>query len=134
MTLATLPRSSSLPMSPSQARARVAAAASALQRTIDDLYAADKAQAAQRERDRAESDTKAKRLVSLAQARQATRELRVEVPAKWFWNFSAEALDAFRELAKEAKQQGQRGLADSIERRVDAICTELERIQKRTAR
>jgi hypothetical protein len=94
MTLATLPRSSSLPMSRSQARARVAAAASALQRTIDDLYAADKAQAAQRERDRAESDAKAKRLVSLAQARQATRELRVEVPAKWFWDFSAEALDA----------------------------------------
>ena len=131
MTLATLPRSTSLP--PSPARAKVAAAAAQLQRAIDQLYAEDRERDAQRERARAESDRKAKRFVLMAEARRATRELRVEVPAKFFWDFAAEALDALHELAREAKQHGQQMRAQAIESRIDAACVQLDRIQKREA-
>ena len=131
MTLATLPRSTSL--RPSPGRAKVAAAASALQQAINDLYAEDRERAAQRERNRLRNAAETERLVRLGQARLATRKLRVEVPAKFFWDFSAEALDALRELASEAKQHGQQMRAQAIESRIDAACEQLDRIQKREA-
>lgn len=131
MTLATLPRSTPLP--PSPARAKVAAAAAALQRAIDELYAEDRERAAQRERARAENDAKAAKFLRLAKARQATRAMRVEVPAKFFWDFAAEALDALRELASEAKQHGQQMRAQAIESRIDAACEQLDKIQQQEA-
>jgi len=132
MTLATLSRSP--PFRPSPARARVAQAAAQLQAAIDALYEEDKARARERERARQESDAKAKRLTLMAEAREATRGLRVEVPTKFFWDFSAEALDAMRELAAAARRNGEQMRAQAIEARVDGFCGELDKIQRREAR
>ena len=131
MTLATLPRST--PLRPSPGRAKVAAAAAALQQAIDDLYREDREREAERERNRQRNAAETERLVRLGKARLATRKLKVEVPAKFFWDFAAEALDAMRELAREAKQHGQQMRAQGIEARIDAMCGELDRIQKREA-
>ena len=132
MTLATLPRAPSLP--PSPARAKVTAAAAALQRAIDDLYAEDRERAAQRERARAENDAKAARFLRLAKARQATRELRIEVDRRWFWDFAGEAVHLLGEFASEANKRGERTRADAINSRVDAFCAALNKIQEREAR
>ncbi len=120
-----------LPRSPG--RARVAAAAAALQSAVEELYREEREREAARERARKETDAKAKRLALMAEARQATREMRIEIDRKWFWDFAAEALDALRELAAEAKQHGQQMRAQAIESRIDAACAELDRIQKREA-
>jgi hypothetical protein len=132
MTLATVSRAPlAIPRSP--ARERVAAAATELQRAVDDLYAEARKQAAERARRDEEMDRKAQARLHLAAARLATKELRVEVPTKFFWDFCAEGLDALRELAAEARQRGQQMRAQGIDARVDGICAELERIQKRAA-
>jgi len=39
-----------------------------------------------------------------------------------------------RDLAAEARKQGQRGQADALDARIDEAARELERIQKRAAR
>lgn len=131
MTLASLPRSISL--RPSPGRARVAAAAAALQQAIDDLYAEDREREAERERNRQRNAAETERLVRLGKARLATRKLRVEVQAGFFWSFAAEALDSMRALAREAKQRGDQMRARAIEGRIDVMCGELDRIQKREA-
>jgi hypothetical protein len=64
----------------------------------------------------------------------ATRAQRVEVDAKFFWDFTATALVSMRDLAAEARKQGQRGQADALDARIDEAARELERIQKRAAR
>ena len=80
-----------LPRSPG--RARVAAAAAALQSAVEELYREEREREAARERARKETDAKAKRLALMAEARQATREMRIEIDRKWFWDFAAEALE-----------------------------------------
>lgn len=131
MTLATLPRSLSLP--PSPARARVAAAAAALQHAIDALYEEDKERAAQRERASAESAARAKRLALMAEARNATRHLRVEVDRRWFWNFANEVMDDLHQQANEARGAGQRMRVTQLANRIEALGNELDKIQKRQA-
>jgi hypothetical protein len=118
-----------VPVSPG--RAKVAAAAAALQQAIDEMFAEDKAKARARERVRQENAAKTERRVRLAQTRLAARAQWVEAPAKWFWSFANESLDSMRDLAAEAKRQGQRREAAALESRIDVICGELERIQQR---
>jgi hypothetical protein len=135
MTLAILPRSRATPfrLPPSPARAKVVAAAAELQHAIDDLYAEARAQAAERERAHRENDAKAKRATLRAETRAATRELRIEVDAKWFWSFVNDALDCMKDLAGEARKQSQNMAAGALELRIDAACKELDRIQQREA-
>ena len=130
MTLATLPRST---FRPSPGRARVAVAAAELQHAIDALYEEDREKARQRERARMETAAKTERLVRLGQARAATRALRIEVDRKWFWDFAAEALDTMREAASDARRHGEQMRAQAIESRIDAACTQLDKIQQREA-
>jgi hypothetical protein len=126
------------PITPSQlprseGRARVSAAVAKLQDALGQLYAEEARKEAAREQTRQDGEAKARRRLHLAQARQATRAQRVEVSTKFFWDFASEGLDAMRELAAAAKKRGERGHADAIERRVDEICTELERVQTQEA-
>jgi hypothetical protein len=72
-------------------------------------------------------------LINKAEARRIKQQHMISVDRAWFWNFSAEALDALRELAAEAKKHGQQMRADSIESRVDAACQQLDRLQQREA-
>jgi hypothetical protein len=131
MSLVALTRSPSPPRTP--ARARLVDAATELRRAIGDLEREDRERAAQRARANEETDRKVKARIAKAKARAATREYRIEVPAKFFWDFSATALDAMHELAKEARNQGQIGIANSWANRADEIATALEKLQQREA-
>jgi hypothetical protein len=128
MTLATTPL-----LQPSAGPSRVETAAELMQQALRQLWAEDRERAADRERARKATDARAKKFLLLAQAKRATREMRVVVPAKFFWDFCAEGLDAMRELANEAKQHGQQMRAQAIENRIDAACAQLDRIQQREA-
>jgi hypothetical protein len=135
VTLATLRRSTVTPLQipVSAGRKRVQEAAAALQEAIDAMFAEDKAKALARERERQEGDERAKRAALKAQARQATRSMRIEVPRAWFWDFSASALEAMKDLVREARKQGQRGPADALQVRIDEAHKMLDRIQTREA-
>jgi hypothetical protein len=132
MTLATVPRAAVLPRSP--ARDRVAQAAKLLQDAVDGLYREAREEAAKRERTYRENAAERERRVALAAAREATRALRLEVGTKWFWDFTADAIDCMHQLAQEARRQGQQAHADALEVRIDAAVKELDRIQQRQAR
>jgi hypothetical protein len=71
--------------------------------------------------------------VLAAQARQATRGLWVEVPAKFFWDFAAGSVEAMRELASEARKQNDTGRVHAIERAIDEACEQLDKLQRRAA-
>jgi hypothetical protein len=132
MALATLQRSPLvLPRSP--ARDRVAAAAAALQHAVDALYEEAKEQARERARRDEEMDRRAQARVAKAEARAATRGYRLEVDAKWFWTFNNETLDILRAVAADAKQRGATSDARAIERHVDSMCDELEKVQAKEA-
>ena len=133
MSLATITRAPLIvPRSP--ARSRVLAAANELQRAVDQLFEEAKAEAREKAKRDEENDRKAEAHVARARARLATREYRVEVPARWFWSFTADAIDAMRDLAAEARKQGQNGPANALDARIEAACAELERIQKGAAK
>jgi hypothetical protein len=118
-----------IPKSPG--RARVDAAVYALQQALNQMFNEESEKEAERQRARQEGAAKTERRVRLAQARLAARAQWVEVPAKFFWSFANESLDSMRDLAREARKQGQRREADALNARIDAACTELERIQQR---
>jgi hypothetical protein len=118
-----------LPVSPG--RRRVNEAVGRLQDALGQLFAEEAAREAERERARLEGEAKAQRRLHLAQARQATRAMRIEVDARWFWDFANGALDSMRDLAAEAKRQGQNGPANALEARIDAAVKTLDEIQKR---
>jgi hypothetical protein len=118
------------PFHPSPGRARVAAAARLLQEAIDELYREDRAKALEGERARAESDARAKRFTLMAEARNATRELRVEVDRRWFWNFVNEVMDDLHQQANEARRAGEQMRVTQLENRIEALGNELDRIQK----
>jgi hypothetical protein len=122
---------SRLPRSPG--RAKVAAAVTALQTALNQMYDEENTKEAARERARREGEAKAQRRVHLAQARQATANLRVEVGARWFWDFSGAAIDCMRDLAREARRQGQQGQANALEARIDDACDQLAKIQQKEA-
>jgi hypothetical protein len=137
MTLATLPRRSAVltpPLPQSAGRRKVAAAARLLQEALDQLYREDREKADARERAWRETEAKAKRVVALAQARQATRGLRIEVDRKWFWSFNNETLDLLRAVADDAQKRGETSDARMIERHIDGMCTALEKLQAKEAR
>jgi hypothetical protein len=119
------------PLPQSAARRKVAEAARLLQEGLNALYQEEREKADARARANAETDAKAKRLVALAQARQATRGLRLEVDKKWFWSFNNEMLDLLRQVAADAKSRGEHADARAIEAHIDAACEQLEKIQKR---
>jgi hypothetical protein len=136
MTLATLRRAAVLapPLPVSPGRRKVREAARLLQEGLNALYEEDRAKADARERAWRETEAKVARRLKLAEAKRATRDLRVEVPAKWFWDFANGALDSMRDLAAEAKRQGQNGPANALEDRIDAAVKTLDEIQKRAAK
>src|ERR1700722_13614918 len=105
MSLVALTRSPSPPRS--SARARLVDAATELRRAIADLEREDRERAAERERAWRETEAKAQRRVQLAAARQATRNLRIEVDRKCFWNFNNETLDLLRAVAADAQKRGE---------------------------
>jgi hypothetical protein len=131
MTLATL--RSPLIIQPSPARSRVAAAAAELQRAIDQLFEEAKEQARERARRAEESDAKARAHIARAQARQATRGLRIEIDRKMFWSLTGDLVETLRQCAVDARQRGATGDACVIERVIDGACEQLERIQKKEA-
>jgi hypothetical protein len=95
------------------------------------MYAEDREKAAKRDRAHKENAARAERLLRLAEARQATRGMRVEVDRKWFWDFANDALDTMREASGEAKKRNEQMRAQGIDARIDAACVQLDRIQKR---
>ena len=66
----------------------------------------------------------------MAEARNATRELRVEVDRRWFWNFVNEVMDDLHQQANEARRAGEQMRVTQLENRIEALGNELDRIQK----
>jgi hypothetical protein len=133
MSLVALSRSPSPPPPRSSARARLADAATELRRAVADLECEDREQAAERERSWQETKAKVERRARLAAARQATRGLRIEVDRKWFWNFNNETIELLHTIAADAKKRGETNNAQMVERHIDGMVEQLERIQKKEA-
>jgi hypothetical protein len=129
MSLVALSRSPSPPQS--SARARLVDAATELRRAIVALEREDRERADQSERAWQQNRAKIERRARLAAAREATRGMRIEVDRKWFWNSHNETLDLLRAVAADAKKRGETSDAQMIERHIDAMCDQLERIEKR---
>ena len=121
------------PLPQSTGRRKVADAARLLQEGLNALYEEERAKADARARANAESDARAKRHTALAQTRAATRGLRIEIDRKFFWSFCNEALDLLRAVAANARKRGAQADARAIERHIDDMCDQLERVQKREA-
>jgi hypothetical protein len=121
-------------LQPSAGRSRVQAAAELIQQGLRQLWAEERERAERQRSFRvAPFSEREQALINKAEARRIKQQHMISVDRAWFWNFSAEALDALRELAAEAKKHGQQMRADSIESRVDAACQQLDRLQQREA-
>jgi hypothetical protein len=136
MSLTTLSRTAApeplrLPVSPG--RRKLAEAARLLQQGLTELYQEERTKADARESAWRETEAKAQRRVQLAAARQATANLRIEVDRKWFWSFNNETLDLLRAVAADAKKRGETSDGQMVERHIDGMVEQLERIQKKEA-
>jgi hypothetical protein len=129
MSLATLPRTRAPLITPkSPARERVAAAAAALQREIDGLYAEAREQAREKAKRDEENDRKVQARVARAKARLATKEYRIEISRKWLEEFAQDALDVMGEQAAAARSNGRNALANQLSDRIDHLVADLQRL------
>jgi hypothetical protein len=127
MTLATLPRVPLIvPRSP--ARERVAAAANALQREIDGLYAKAREQARERAKRDEENERAAQSRVARAKARLATKEYRVEVSKRWLEELATDAIDAMHAQMTVANANGQRAFVGQLSDRIDHLIADLQKL------
>jgi hypothetical protein len=127
MSLATLTRAPLIiPKSP--ARSRVLAAATELQRAVDQLFEEAKAEARERAKRDEENDRKAQAHIARAKARMATREYRIEVSKKWLEEFAQDALDVMGEQAAAARSNGRNALANQLSDRIDHLIADLQRL------
>jgi hypothetical protein len=127
MSLATITRAPLIiPKSP--ARERVAAAANALQREIDGLYAEAKEQARLRAKRDEENDRRAQAHLAKVKARAATAEYRVAVSKKWLEELAQTALDALGEQADAAKSIGRNAFANQLCDRINVLIADLQRL------
>jgi hypothetical protein len=118
-----------IPLSPG--RRRVQEAVANLQAAFEEMLREDRERARQREQARQDNAAETERRTRLAAARVATRHLRIEVDRKWFWDFTATALDAMQDLAREARKQGQKTEAAALQARLDTTVQALEKLQAR---
>jgi hypothetical protein len=98
-----------------------------LRRAVAAVDAEGRARAAQRERARQENAAQTERRVLMAQARLATKELRIEIDRRWFWSTMGEMLDMLRACAADAKKRSATADARTIERVIDAAGEQLEK-------
>jgi hypothetical protein len=117
-------------------RAKVLTAVQQLQDSVDKLHACLRAEQARERREAsqrrtdADLDRRNKELTLAAQARIAIREQMLSVDRTWFWDLMNELLDEWRADASKARSHSDHRRADQIERRVDALCEQLEKVQK----
>jgi hypothetical protein len=120
----------------SPGRAKVMSAVQQLQDSVSLLHACLRAEQARerreavRRRTDADLECRNKERSAAAAARIAMREQMVSVDRKWFWSFMNELLDEWRAASSEARTNRDQAGADQIDRRVDALCAQLEKVQK----
>jgi hypothetical protein len=65
------------------------------------------------------------------QARELMRRQMVGVDKRWFWDFVGEILERWRAEARQARIDRDLPRAARIDNRVDALCGDLERVERR---
>jgi hypothetical protein len=121
-------------LQPTAGKSRVQNAVARLQEAMNELYL-EQSERAERQKNFQVKPLSEREKVAIdkAKVRAIKQQHMLSVDRKWFWSFTAEMVDMLRDMAADLRKRGERGQANAIEARVDAVCLELEKIQQRSA-